>query len=81
MNDVPRDGETMDEVIMRGNNVMSGYFADDAATNAAFSGGWLHSGDLAVSHPNGNIELRAAGRTSSSPAARQPELALLVRDQ
>ncbi len=58
MHDVPRDAETMGEVVMRGNNVMSGYFADDAATETAFRGGWFHSGDLAVWHPDGNIELR-----------------------
>jgi fatty-acyl-CoA synthase len=43
---------------MRGNNVMSGYFNDEAATGKAFAGGWFHSGDLAVWHPDGNIELR-----------------------
>jgi fatty-acyl-CoA synthase len=58
MNDVPRDAETMGEVVMRGNNVMSGYFADQAATEKAFRGGWFHSGDLAVWHPDGNVELR-----------------------
>jgi fatty-acyl-CoA synthase len=58
MNDVPRDGETMGEVVMRGNNVMSGYYADPEATEQAFRGGWFHSGDLAVWHPDGYIELR-----------------------
>ena len=58
MHDIPRDAETMGEVVMRGNNVMSGYFADEAATENAFLGGWFHSGDLAVWHPDGNIELR-----------------------
>jgi fatty-acyl-CoA synthase len=58
MHDIPRDAETMGEVVMRGNNVMSGYFADHAATERAFHGGWFHSGDLAVWHPDGNIELR-----------------------
>jgi len=58
MNDIPRDAETMGEVVMRGNNVMSGYFADQTATEKAFRGGWFHSGDLAVWHPDGNIELR-----------------------
>jgi fatty-acyl-CoA synthase len=62
MNDVPRDGQTMGEVIMRGNNVMSGYYADQAATDKAFAGGWFHSGDLAVWHPDGNIELRDRGK-------------------
>jgi acyl-CoA synthetase (AMP-forming)/AMP-acid ligase II len=58
MRDVPRDGETMGEVVMRGNNVMAGYFADPVATEKAFHGGWFHSGDLGVWHPDGYIELR-----------------------
>jgi fatty-acyl-CoA synthase len=58
MNDVPADGETMGEVVMRGNIVMKGYFADEAATAEAFRGGWFHSGDLGVMHPDGYIELR-----------------------
>ncbi len=62
MSDVPRDGATMGEVVMRGNNVMSGYFNDEAATARAFAGGWFHSGDLAVWHPDGNIELRDRGK-------------------
>ena len=58
MNDVPADGKTMGEVVMRGNNVMQGYFNDPEATAKAFRGGWFHSGDLAVLHPDGYIELR-----------------------
>ena len=58
MQDVPRDGETMGEVTMRGNNVMSGYYNDPEATAKVFDGGWFHSGDLAVWHPDGYIELR-----------------------
>ena len=58
MQDIAQDAETMGEVIMRGNNLMSGYFSDHAATENAFRGGWFHSGDLAVWHPDGNIELR-----------------------
>jgi len=58
MNDIPRDGETMGEVVMRGNIVMSGYYDNPAATEEAFRGGWFHSGDLAVWHPDGYIELR-----------------------
>jgi fatty-acyl-CoA synthase len=58
MGDVPADGETMGEVLMRGNNVMLGYYANPAATAEAFEGGWFHSGDLAVVHPDGYIELR-----------------------
>ena len=58
MRDVPADGATLGEVIMRGNNVMKGYFNDPEATAKAFAGGWFHSGDLAVMHPDGYIELR-----------------------
>jgi fatty-acyl-CoA synthase len=58
MHDVPPDGETMGEVVMRGNNVMKGYFGDPEATAAAFRGGWFHSGDIGVKHPDGYIELR-----------------------
>ena len=62
LTDVPRDGTTMGEVVMRGNNVMSGYHDDEAATARAFAGGWFHSGDLAVWHADGNIELRDRGK-------------------
>jgi fatty-acyl-CoA synthase len=62
MKDIPQDATTMGEVVMRGNNVMSGYFNDEAATGKAFAGGWFHSGDLAVWHPDGNIELRDRGK-------------------
>jgi acyl-CoA synthetase (AMP-forming)/AMP-acid ligase II len=62
MNDVPRDGETLGEVVMRGNNVMAGYFDDPGATEVSFRGGWFHSGDLAVWHPDGNVELRGRGK-------------------
>ena len=58
MNDVPADGQTMGEVLMRGNNVMLGYYDNPKATEEAFAGGWFHSGDLAVRHPDGYIELR-----------------------
>ncbi len=58
MNDVPRDGETLGEVVMRGNNVMAGYFEQPDATAEAFRGGWFHSGDIAVWHRDGYIELR-----------------------
>jgi len=52
MLDVPADGETMGEVFMRGNIVMKGYLKNPAATEEAFAGGWFHSGDLAVAHPD-----------------------------
>jgi fatty-acyl-CoA synthase len=56
--DVPADGETIGEIIMRGNNVALGYYRDEAGTAAAFRGGWFHSGDLAVMHPDGYVEIR-----------------------
>src|SRR5215212_9802976 len=58
MHDVPADGETMGEIIMRGNNVMKGYLHDEEGTAKAFRGGWFHSGDLVVMHPDGYVELR-----------------------
>ncbi|HSA92077.1 MAG TPA: acyl--CoA ligase family protein [Terriglobales bacterium] len=57
MSDVPADGKTMGEVLMRGNNVMLGYFKNPEATEEAFQGGWFHSGDIAVVHPDGYIEI------------------------
>ncbi|WP_156519445.1 AMP-binding enzyme, partial [Rhodococcus sp. EPR-134] len=58
MNDVPADGQTMGEIVLRGNNVMLGYYRDEAATAEAFAGGWFHSGDLGVMHPDGYIQLK-----------------------
>ncbi len=57
MADVPADGETMGEIVMRGNMVMKGYFDDPDATAKAFEGGWFHSGDLGVMHPDGYVQL------------------------
>jgi fatty-acyl-CoA synthase len=56
--EVPWDGETIGEVRLRGNTLMAGYYKDDAATEQAFEGGSFRSGDLAVRHPNGQIEIR-----------------------
>ena len=58
MQPVPRDGETMGEVMFRGNVVMKGYFRNPEATQKALSGGWFHSGDLGVVHPDGYIQLK-----------------------
>jgi fatty-acyl-CoA synthase len=55
---VAPDGETMGEVLMRGNIVMKGYVKNPRATEEAFAGGWFHSGDLGVMHPDGYIELK-----------------------
>jgi len=55
---VSPNGEEMGEVLIRGNTVMKGYFRDGAATEEAFQGGWFHSGDLAVRHPDGYIEIK-----------------------
>jgi len=57
MQPVPRDGQTMGEIVMRGNNVMLGYYNDPEATETAFKGGWFHSGDLAVMHPDNYIQI------------------------
>jgi fatty-acyl-CoA synthase len=56
--DVARDGGTVGEVLMRGNSVMAGYHGQDEKTEEAFRDGWFHSGDLAVWHPDGYVELR-----------------------
>lgn len=55
---VPADGETMGEVFMRGNITMKGYLKNPSATAKAFAGGWFHTGDLGVMHPDGYIELK-----------------------
>ncbi len=57
MQPVPRDGKTIGEIVMRGNNVMMGYYKDPQATATAFEGGWFHSGDLAVMHPDNYIQI------------------------
>jgi fatty-acyl-CoA synthase len=56
--DVPRDGATIGEIVARGNVVMEGYYRDPEATARAFLGGWFHSGDAAVVHPDGYVEIR-----------------------
>jgi len=58
LEEVPSDGETLGEVFMRGNLVMKGYFKNPEASEEAFRGGWFHSGDLGVRHPDGYIELK-----------------------
>lgn len=58
LEDVPADGTTVGEVVLRGNNVMIGYYKDVPATRKAFEGGWFHTGDLGVMHPNNYIQLR-----------------------
>ncbi len=55
---VPADGATMGELMMRGNVMMKGYFKNEAATAEAFAGGWFHTGDLGVCHPDGYAEIR-----------------------
>jgi len=58
MRPVPRDGQTMGEVMFRGNVVMKGYFRNPEATQKALAGGWFHSGDLGVVHPDGYVQLK-----------------------
>ncbi|WP_159586177.1 acyl-CoA synthetase [Chelativorans xinjiangense] len=58
MKPVPPDGETLGEVMFRGNIVMKGYLKNTEATDEAFAGGWFHSGDLGVLHPDGYIQLK-----------------------
>jgi fatty-acyl-CoA synthase len=55
---VPRDGVTLGEVMLRGNTLMKGYLKNPRATESAFAGGWFHTGDLAVWHPDGYIEIK-----------------------
>ena len=55
---VPSDGETIGEILFRGNIVMKGYLKNPAATDEAFAGGYFHSGDLAVRHPDGYVEIK-----------------------
>jgi fatty-acyl-CoA synthase len=56
--DVPRDGATLGEIVARGNVIMAGYYNDPEATATAMGGGWFHSGDAAVVHADGYVEIR-----------------------
>ena len=58
MKEVPRDGKTIGEIMIRGNVVMKGYFKDKDATDKAMKGGWFHTGDLAVMHPDGYVKIQ-----------------------
>jgi fatty-acyl-CoA synthase len=58
MNDVPMDGTTQGEIMIRGNSVMKGYLKNPAATSDAFAGGYFHSGDIAVQHPDTYIQIQ-----------------------
>jgi fatty-acyl-CoA synthase len=58
MKEVPRDGETMGEIMFRGNISMKGYLKNPKATDEAFAGGWFHSGDLAVLHADGYVKIK-----------------------
>ncbi|ERN17039.1 hypothetical protein AMTRI_Chr09g33230 [Amborella trichopoda] len=58
MQSVRHDGHTMGEIILRGSSVMKGYFKDPKATTEAFKGGWFHTGDMAVIHPDGYVEIK-----------------------
>jgi len=56
--EVPRDGTTLGEIMLRGNTIMKGYLKNGPATDKAFSGGWFRSGDIGVTHPDGYIEIK-----------------------
>ncbi|MEQ1517584.1 MAG: AMP-binding protein, partial [Usitatibacteraceae bacterium] len=58
MQPVPADGETMGEIMFRGNITMKGYLKNPSASREAFAGGWFHSGDLAVIHPDGYVKIK-----------------------
>ena len=58
MKEVPKDGKTIGEIMIKGNVVMKGYFKDREATNKAMDGGWFHSGDLAVMHSDGYVKIQ-----------------------
>jgi fatty-acyl-CoA synthase len=58
MEDVPADATTLGELVLRGNTLMKGYLKNPAATEAAFARGWFHTGDLAVRHPDGYVEIK-----------------------
>ena len=58
MQAVPADGSTVGEIVMRGNAVMKGYLKNRKANEEAFANGWFHSGDLAVKHPDGFVEIK-----------------------
>jgi fatty-acyl-CoA synthase len=58
MADVPADGVTLGELVLRSNTLMKGYLRNPPATEAAFAGGWFHTGDLAVEHPDGYVEIK-----------------------
>ncbi|THH20011.1 hypothetical protein EW146_g1276 [Bondarzewia mesenterica] len=80
--DVPKDGKTVGEIVMRGNIVMHGYFNDAEATSLAFEGGWFHSGDLAVWREDGSIAIQdrskdiiISGGENASSLAIEQELA------
>ena len=81
--DVPRDGKTLGEIVMRGNIVMHGYFADADATARAFAGGWFHSGDLAVWHPDGSIAIQDRSKdiiiSGGEVRPREPRTLYVVR--
>ena len=58
MQEVPHDGQTMGEIMFRGNIVMKGYLKNPKATDEAFAGGWFHTGDLGVVHPDGYVQIK-----------------------
>src|SRR3954468_10899589 len=62
MEPMPADGATLGELMLRGNTVMKGYLKNPSASGEAFAGGWFHTGDLAVWHPDGYVELKGRSK-------------------
>ena len=74
LREVPHDGATLGEICVRGNVVMEGYYNDPKATADAFRGGWFHSGDAAVVHPDGYAEIRDRfGKLPAGVERHRPE--------
>jgi fatty-acyl-CoA synthase len=70
MTPVPWDGETMGEIMFRGNITMKGYLKNPKASEEAFRGGWFHSGDLAVMQPDGYVKIKDRSKDVIISAAR-----------
>src|SRR5207249_9228898 len=70
MRPVPHDGETPGELLLRGNTVMKGYLKSPESTRRAFAGGWFHTGDVAVVHPDGYVQITRSEEHTSELQSR-----------